>query len=109
MGIKKHNPALGKVDFHSLRTTYISQVVEQGETIKEAMTLSRHSTPSLTLNTYARAWDDRLAAIVEGIGASVLRSASTTGAQRKAAGAESACLATPCVVTPTGVEPVLPG
>ena len=42
-------------DFHSLRATYISNVIRAGATIKEAMTLARHSDPKLTAGRYARA------------------------------------------------------
>jgi len=38
----------GKVDFHSLRTTYVNLVLESGAGVKEAMDLARHSTPDMT-------------------------------------------------------------
>jgi site-specific recombinase XerD len=41
-------------DFHSFRATYISNVIRSGATIKEAMTLARHSDPKLTAGRYAR-------------------------------------------------------
>ncbi len=47
--------ASGRVaDFHSLRTTYISRVVDTGASVKVAMELARHSDPKLTMRTYAR-------------------------------------------------------
>lgn len=47
--------ASGKVlDFHALRMTFITQLVRGGVSVKEAQALARHSTPVLTLNTYAR-------------------------------------------------------
>lgn len=42
-------------DFHALRATYISNVIRAGATLKEAMTLARHSDPKLTAGRYARA------------------------------------------------------
>ena len=52
--IKKDAPG-GRLDFHCLRVSFISAVIESGATVKEAMAAARHSTPSLTLNTYGRA------------------------------------------------------
>jgi integrase len=45
----------GKVDFHSLRVSCVSWILEAGASAKEAQELARHSTPSLTLNTDGRA------------------------------------------------------
>jgi len=55
----------GKVDFHSLRVTFVSFIIEAGATVKEAQTLARHATPDLTMNTYARANPKRLFDITE--------------------------------------------
>ena len=63
-GIEKSSPE-GKLDFHSLRVAYITFVCEAGATVKEAQEMARHSTPQLTLNTYARARGPRLAELVE--------------------------------------------
>jgi integrase/recombinase XerC len=41
-------------DFHSLRVSYISRVLDAGANLKEAMELARHSDPRLTMKTYAR-------------------------------------------------------
>ena len=40
-------------DFHSLRHTYVSRVVESGATVKVAQELARHSSPSLTIGRYS--------------------------------------------------------
>jgi hypothetical protein len=40
------------VDFHALRSTYITMLVKGGATMKEAQDLARHSDPKLTLNVY---------------------------------------------------------
>ncbi len=63
--IPKFKPGEGKLDYHALRVTFISQVCENPNvTIKEAMTLARHSDPRLTLQTYARTSHARLSEIV---------------------------------------------
>ncbi|MCL2646001.1 MAG: tyrosine-type recombinase/integrase [Phycisphaerales bacterium] len=41
------------VDFHSLRHTYITRLVQSGASVKVAQELARHSTPTLTLGRYA--------------------------------------------------------
>ncbi len=43
------------VDFHSLRATYITEIVRGGASVKVAQTLARHSTPVLTIGLYAHA------------------------------------------------------
>ncbi len=46
----------GKVaDFHALRHTFISRLVESGASVKVAQELARHSTPTLTIGRYAHA------------------------------------------------------
>jgi len=55
----------GKIDFHSLRVTFATLLFEGGADTKTAMVLMRHSTPNLTLNTYARARGNRLSEAVE--------------------------------------------
>jgi integrase len=54
----------GKVDFHSLRVTFTTLLVEEGVNIKELQTLARHSTPQITLNIYARVRPDNLSKAV---------------------------------------------
>ena len=104
-GIPKWAPG-GKLDFHALRNGYISRVVEAGASAKEAQELARHSTPTITMNTYARASGDRLRAVAEKVGQVVLRAAeSHTEAKRIAAGAESLTLSSGSVVPGVGIEP----
>ncbi|MEM1061072.1 MAG: tyrosine-type recombinase/integrase [Planctomycetota bacterium] len=43
------------VDFHALRHTYITNVVRGGANVKDAQTLARHSTVTLTIDRYAHA------------------------------------------------------
>jgi len=63
-GIPKHTSA-GKVDFHACRVAYVSHILEEGATVREAQTLARHSTPVLTMNVYAKTRDERLADLTE--------------------------------------------
>ncbi|GMU83701.1 MAG: hypothetical protein AMXMBFR47_35710 [Planctomycetota bacterium] len=47
--------AVGRVgDFHALRATYITMLVQSGASPKVAQALARHSTPLLTLGVYAK-------------------------------------------------------
>ena len=57
--------AAGKIDFHACRVAFITYIPEAGATVKEAQVLARHSTPILTMNTYARAKDSRLSDLTE--------------------------------------------
>jgi len=79
----------GKSDFHSLRNTFATLVFEAGANVKEGMALVRHTSPDLTLNTYARTRADRLAEVVEKI-AETLSPAPEYAVSRnkQAAGAE---------------------
>ncbi len=61
----------GKIDFHALRTTFTTLVIESGANQKEAMELARHATPLLTFNTYARARQPRLKEITEKVGVEI--------------------------------------
>lgn len=61
----------GSLDFHALRTTFVTLILDAGATVREAMTLARHGTPSLTMNTYGRTREKRLPEIAEQIGAVV--------------------------------------
>ena len=45
----------GVLDFHALRTSYISHLVASGASVKTCQTLARHSTATLTFDVYARA------------------------------------------------------
>src|SRR5271166_5939336 len=44
----------GVVDFHALRGTYITHLVNSGASVKTCQTLARHSTPVLTIGVYAK-------------------------------------------------------
>jgi integrase len=58
----------GKIDFHACRVAYVTFVIESGATVKEAQALARHSTPNLTMNTYARTSQKRLCEVTEAVG-----------------------------------------
>lgn len=58
----------GRVDYHSLRGTFATLVLESGANAREAMTLLRHSTPDLTLRLYAKAREGRLTELTEKVG-----------------------------------------
>ena len=62
----------GKIAFHALRTSFVSLTYEAGASHKEAQELARHSTPTLTANTYGRVRDERLATVVETVAERVL-------------------------------------
>ena len=66
-GIPVQTPA-GRLDFHACRTAYINLVIDAGADVKTAQTLSRHSTPHLTMNVYGRTTDARLSAVAEKVG-----------------------------------------
>jgi integrase len=65
----------GKVDFHAYRVAYITMLFENGATLKEAQELARHITPHLTTNVYAKVRDERLAGLVEQVGAALVPTA----------------------------------
>lgn len=51
-------------DFHALRHTFVSRLVRSGATPKEAQTLARHSTITLTMDRYAQIDRGSLAGVV---------------------------------------------
>lgn len=57
----------GKVDFHCLRHTFATWLVQAGVDIKTAQTLLRHSTPAMTLGIYAHAQSDNLTAAINSL------------------------------------------
>lgn len=106
-GLSKWAPG-GKVDFHALRVAFVSFVMDSGADLKTAQTLARHSTPGLTMNTYARARHDRLTETAEAVGKVLnVGAENTTETQRKAVGAESLELVDTCAVSEVGSNPLL--
>ena len=85
-GIPKWTPE-GKIDFHALRVAYTTLILEAGATVKEAQVLARHSTPGLTMNTYARTRMDRLHELADRTGMVISgHRERATSVQRRAVG-----------------------
>jgi integrase len=70
-GVRKETPD-GTADFHALRVTFVTNLIENGASAKEAQTLARHSTPDITMNTYARTRRTNLQDITDRIGKKLL-------------------------------------
>lgn len=82
------------IDFHALRHTYVSRIVQGGASAKVAQTLARHSTVQLTLGRYAHAGLYDLSQAVNGLppmssgpnapeaSVGVLKATGTDGANR---------------------------
>ncbi len=58
-GIPYETPQ-GTLDFHALRATYVTHLLNSGASIKVVQKLARHSTPVLTLAIYAKVTDPEL-------------------------------------------------
>lgn len=67
-------------DFHALRVTFVSRVLDAGASLKEAMELARHSDPPLTTRTYGRVGLHSLARVLEAMPHA--KSPSTTQTER---------------------------
>ncbi len=52
-------------DFHGLRHCYVSQIVQTGASVKDAMELARHSDADLTFNRYAHTRLEELSKVVD--------------------------------------------
>ncbi len=76
----------GKVDFHALRVSYVSLVVETGADLKAAQSLARHTTPELTMNVYARVRGSKLTEVAEAVGRIILPLANIRLAERNSRG-----------------------
>jgi integrase len=55
------------VDFHALRGTYITHLVNSGASVKTCQTLARHSTPVLTIGVYSKTSLHDLAVAVDAL------------------------------------------
>ncbi len=53
-GIEWKNDEGQRIDFHALRTTFVTQLARAGVTLATAQRLARHSTPALTAKNYTR-------------------------------------------------------
>ena len=70
---------------------YITFLFKAGAGAKDAQSLARHESLNLTMNTYARTRDERLADLAEAFGMAVLPLDNTTIAQQKVVGVVSDC------------------
>lgn len=87
-GIKKHTPE-GKVDFHGLRVTYATVLVESGANVRETQSLMRHSTPNLTMGIYAKTREARRGQLADQVGERLgFNPQCGVSVQRAAVGAE---------------------
>ena len=57
----------GWVDFHSLRGTFITNVVASGASVKTAQTLARHADPAMTIGRYAKTSIHDVVGAIEGL------------------------------------------
>lgn len=53
-GIESETEDGRRIDFHALRTTFVTQLARAGVTLVTAQRLARHSTPTLTAKNYTR-------------------------------------------------------
>jgi len=60
----KYKTAAGYFDFHALRASYLTALVNSGADLKTVQTLARHSTITLTMGRYAKTDKDRQAEAV---------------------------------------------
>ena len=65
----------GTVDFHALRVTYATLLIERGASPKETQELLRHASPDMTMNVYARTRQDSLPRLAERIGETLISQA----------------------------------
>jgi integrase len=64
--------AEGRIDFHSLRVTFLTWVNELGEDVKTVQELGRHADPRMTFGVYTKAKEERIRAVVTRAGARLL-------------------------------------
>jgi hypothetical protein len=85
----KRKTAEGKATFHSLRVNYINAVVQSGADLKTIMTLARHSSATMSMQTYAKPDANRLRRAAEAVGKALKHAAKDPVlAPRVAVGAE---------------------
>jgi len=70
-GIPVFKPGEGAAVFHSLRMSFCSLLDDHGASAKTTQELARHSTPTITMNTYVRTKEDRVRGVVESLGESI--------------------------------------
>ena len=80
-------PTAGKIDFHALRTTYITHVLDYVSNVKEAQALARHQSLALTMQRYAKTFDHRLSDVVERFGDTIFDTDRRICVEQQAVGA----------------------
>jgi hypothetical protein len=86
----------------------VNLIIDYGSTVKEAQDMSRHITPDMTINTYARARKERLIDAAEEVGESINPAFNITYPEPENGYQERNVKPAACMVSPTGFEPVLP-
>jgi integrase len=61
----------GRVDFHSLRVTFLTLANELGEDVKTVQDLARHADPRMTFGIYAKTRQHRLRSLITRLHASI--------------------------------------
>ena len=88
----KHITDAGKATFHSFRKNYINSVVSSGSDLKTIMTLARHGSAQMSMETYAKAKPERLRAATEAVSEELERAIAAKPCHtfvKQAVGAES--------------------
>ena len=110
----------GKATWHSLRKVYINNVVRSGADLKTIMALARHSSATMSMDTYAQAKPALLRAAIETAAAThksaMAACSSHTGAKRVIDGTGFVCASASVervsvvskVMRATGLEPARP-
>lgn len=96
----------GKATWHSLRKSFVNAVVAAGADVKTSMTLARHSTADLTMNTYATADTGRVRAAADAAQARLRSAGKGVRGTHVVHGPETpdeAAGATSCAPEPCGV------
>jgi len=96
----------GKLDFHALRTSFATFIVESGANVKELQALMRHSTPDLSMRLYARCREHPLQNVVSAIGDLLLAPSQTSVKQE--GGQEPSSPANPGTETSSGARALTP-
>lgn len=71
-----YETADGRIDFHSLRVTFLTWVNELGEDVKTVQELGRHADPRMTFGIYTKAREARLRDVVTRAGSRLLETFS---------------------------------
>ena len=100
-GVPRETPA-GRLDFHSARVAFINLVLDSGTDVKTAQSLSRHSTPQLTMGTYARVWEDTRAKTIEKVGEALFSDANQVHSKYALAAGAEGLVISPCVSMGSG-------